>query len=429
MRILYLTQYFNLPDQAGGSRHYQFARAWAQAGHDVSILCGHVNYKTGAVVPTEPGKTYSVEHHPDGFKIYRLWVYHRFQKSFKKRLLYFASYAAHSAFLGSGFARPDVVFASSTPLTVGLPGLALARRFRVPFVFECRDLWPEAAVAAGVMKNPRFVRGAKNLANFLYRRADEIVTVTERMKDGILVYGVPEAKVTLVPNGVDDWMNPESFRDQNPLARFEGKRICLYVGAHGVWNYLGTIVEAAALLRDRTDIAFVFVGDGDHRPALEAMAKKEKLDQVHFLGALPKDQAFAAMVHADLGLITSSGTAHYQQILPNKTFDYPAAELPMVIAAAPGEMADFIRDSGGGWLCPPEDPRALADTIVSALDRPDEERRAAARAGRAFVLEHYYRPRLAERLLGVFERAIDRRQGTKRRREAKVGSISGRINE
>ncbi len=411
MKILYLTQYFNLPDQAGGSRHYQFARAWARAGHDVTILCGHVNYKTGEVVPTERGKSYSIEEHPDGFKICRLWVYHRFQRSFRKRLLYFATYAAHAALLGASFPRPDVVFASSTPLTVGLPGLALARRFRVPFVFECRDLWPEAAVAAGVMKNPRFIRGATRLARYLYRHADRIVTVTRRMKDGILVHGVADEKVTLVPNGVDDWMDPDHFRDRNPLAAFKGKKVCLYVGAHGVWNYLGTIVEAAELLRARKDIAWVFIGDGDHKKVLHARATELGLENVHFLPAMPKDDAFAAMVHANLGLITSSGTAHYQQILPNKIFDYPAAELPMVVAAAAGEMADMIEQSGGGWICPPEDPRALADTIERALALPAEERRRVAQAGRRFVLAEYYRPRLAQRVLDVFADAMRARGG------------------
>lgn len=420
MRILYLTQYFNLPDQAGGSRHYQFARAWAAAGHDVTILCGHVNYKTGQVVPTERGKSYSVEEHPDGFRIVRLWVYHKFQRSFRKRLLYFASYAAHAALLGSGLPKPDVVFASSTPLTVGLPGLALARRFRVPFVFECRDLWPEAAVAAGVMKNARFIRAAKNLANFLYHRADRIVTVTRRMKEGILVYGVPSDKVTLVPNGVDDWMDPDRFADRNPLARFAGQKICLYVGAHGVWNYLGTMIEAAQLLRDRADVSFVFIGDGDQRALLEARARELGLARVHFLGALPKDEAFAAMVHADLGLITSSGTAHYEQILPNKIFDYPAARLPMVVAAAQGEMADLLDRSGAGWLCPPEDGAALAATITKALALPAEERARVAAAGRRFVLAEFYRPTLATRVLEVFAAAIGARRRGRRPPELRL---------
>lgn len=410
MRILYLTQYFNLPGEAGGSRHFQHAKRWAHLGHDVSILCGNVNYKTGETAPLDPGRTYRLDQHREGFRIYRIWAFSRFQGSFKKRLLYFASYAAHASLVGSGLKRPDVVFASSTPLTVGLPGEVLARRFRVPFVFECRDLWPEAAVAAGVMKPGPWVDRARSLSRHLYRAADHLVTVTARMKDGILAHGIPDGKVTLVPNGVDDWMEPKAFQERNPLREFRDKFVCLYVGAHGVWNYLGEIVDAAECLRDDPRFAFVFIGDGDHRPVLQEAVRSKRLGNVHFLGPKPKEEAFAAMVHAGAGLITSSRTPHYQQILPNKIFDYLAAELPTITSAAPGEMVDMMERSGGGWHCLPGEPQSLARLIERAAALTPEERRAMGTRGRAFVLENYWRPALADRLLGVFEQTIRERR-------------------
>lgn len=407
MRILYLTQYFNSPGEPGASRHFQHARLWARAGHDVRILTGNVNYKTGATAPLDPGKSYRLEQHPDGFRVYRIWAYSRFKGSFKKRLLYFASYAAHAAILGSGLDRPDVVLASSTPLTVGLPGEFLARRFRVPFVFECRDIWPEAAVEAGVMTNPAWARRARSLANHLYHAADHMVTVTGRMKTQIATYGIPESEISVVPNGVDDWMIPESFRSRNPLARFAGKFVCLYVGAHGIWNFLDQIVDAAVLLRDDPRLVFVFVGDGDHRAALERKALAHGLTNLHFLGAWPKEEAYAAMVHAQIGLITSTRTPAYLQILPNKIFDYLAAGLPAVTAAMEGgEMADVMQGSKGGWLCAPDDARSLADAIRTAADTTSDARRAMGEAGRAYVREHFWRPDLAARLLGTMESLV-----------------------
>lgn len=403
MKILYLTQYFNLPDEAGASRHYQCARAWAELGHDVTVLTGNVNYKTGNAAPNDLHRSYSVQDHPEGFRVYRLWVYRNFQGSFRKRLLFFGSYAAHASLVGALREKPDIVFASSTPLSIGLPGWALARRFRVPFVFELRDLWPEAAVAAGVMKSPTWIERTRRLSDFLYRKADHLLAVTEGIRDGILGYGVPPGKVTLVPNGVDHWMNPEDFAERNPLAEFRDRFVCLYVGAHGIWNDLGTLVAGAEAVRDDPRFLFVFIGDGDDRPRLEERVRNAGLENVRFLGALPKDDAFAAICHADVALISASGHEHNRQTLPNKIFDYMAGAVPVLVAAGEGEMDKLLRVSGGGWRTPPEDGPSLGARLREVADLPGTERNRVGRLGRAYVLDHYYRPRLAEQVLGIFQ--------------------------
>lgn len=411
MRILYLTQYFNLPDQAGSSRHYQFARAWAEAGHEVELLTGNVNYKTGLSLPCDPGRSYSIEDHPEGFRIRRLWCFSRFRGSFRKRLLFFGTFAANAAGVGAFVRRPDLVFASSTPLTVGVPGSLLAKRFGVPFVFELRDLWPEAAVAAGVIRSPAWEARTRRLATALYKRSDHLIAVTEGIRDGILSYGTPPEKVTLVPNGVDHWMEPERFRETNPLRQFRNRFVCLYVGAHGIWNDLGTLLDAAQELRDDPSIVFVFVGDGDHRPVLEERAKQASLSNVHFLGALPKQEAFAAVCHADLGLIAASAHEHNRQTLPNKIFDYMAASIPVVVAAGEGEMAELLRRSGGGRLTPPGDGRALASEIRRIRDIPATERAAMGARGRFYVREHFWRPRQAAQVLEVFSDLVRTTRG------------------
>lgn len=402
MKILYLTQYFNFPDEPGASRHYQSARAWAAQGHEVSVLTGNVNYKSGETFPSDRFHTFSTFDHPDGFRLRRLWTYSRFRGSFRKRLLFFGSFAAHASMVGSWMGRPDIVFASSTPLTVGVPGWFLARRFGCPFVFELRDLWPEAAVAAGVMTHPGWVDRAQRLARFLYRRSDHLIAVTEGIEAGLLAHGVPEARVTLIPNGVDHWMRPEDFADQNPLTRFGDRFVCVYVGAHGVWNDLGTLLAAARELADDPRFCFVFIGDGDDRPRLEATARRWGLHNTHFLGALPKEQAFAAMVHADVGLISASGHEHNRQTLPNKIFDYMAAEIPVLVAAGEGEMAELLARSGGGWMSPPEDGAGLAANLRRCHDLAEDERRAMGTRGRAYVMAHYSRPQLAAKATAVF---------------------------
>ncbi len=404
MRILVLVQYFNLPGEPGGSRAYQFARRWRARGHEVTILTGNVNYKTGRSIRPAFGRSYRAESLPDGVRVLRLWTYERFQGSFRKRLLFFASYALNAAFVGTFLKRPDVVFASSTPITVGLPGWWLSRRFRVPFVFELRDLWPEAAVAAGVLRDPGWIRRIQSLARFLYRKADHLVAVTRGIRDGIIAHGTPPEKISLLPNGVDDWMVAERFRAPQVSPRDPGGLRCLYVGAHGLWNNLETLLAAARALRKDRRVEFVFIGDGDRKGALRDQARREGLDNVRFLDAQPKEEAFASMVRADLGLIAASDHPHNRQTLPNKIFDYLAAELPVLIAAGEGEMRELLEISGGGWSVPPEDGEALAAAIILALELGEERRRAVGRSGQKYVLEHYARTLLADEALQIFSR-------------------------
>ena len=404
MKILALVQYFDLPHEAGGSRAYQFARRWAARGHEVVVLAGNVNYKTGRVYPCAPFRGYSVEDRPDGFRVIRLWTYAHFRGSFRKRLWFFISYALHAAWLGLGQRKCDLVFASSTPLTVGLPGYWLSRRFRVPFVFELRDLWPEAAVAAGVMNNPRWIARTRALSRFLYTKADHLIAVTRGIKEGIQAYGIPANKVSLIPNGVDDWMEQATPPGDRVIPDSAGRFVCLYVGAHGLWNNLETLLAAARELRGDPRVLFVFIGDGDRREALSAEARTAGLDQVRFLGAWPKEKAFSAMLQADLGLIAASDHPHNRQTLPNKIFDYMAAGLPVLIAAGEGEMAELLRESGGGWTSPPEDGPALAAAILRALELGREGRAAVGEAGRRHVLSHYSRTRLADEVLETFVR-------------------------
>lgn len=408
MNILYFVQYFNLPHEAGGSRAYQFAKAWAAAGHHVTVVTGAVNHKTLTVPARYRGRPYTSET-VDGFRVIRAWSYAGIRGSFKKRLVNFASYAATAGLAGL-FARPrpDVVYASSTPLTVGVPGLAAAVLRGAPFFFELRDLWPESAVVAGLLDGrSRATRAAFALARFLYRHAVRCVAVTRGIAAGLAAEGVPQDKLLFVPNGVDDWM----VEDLPPVARDPRVFRVVYVGAHGRWNGLGQILDAAALLRDRTDIRFEFVGDGDERARLADRAAHEGLSNVTFTGALPKREAWERLRGASVSVVATWAADFQKMVLANKIFDYMAAGRP-VAAAAHGEMAELVRAADCGVVTPPEDPQALADALRGLADARPEALDAMGARGREYILGHYQRRELAGRLLAAFEDARAGARGT-----------------
>jgi len=426
MRILYFVQYFNLPDEPGGSRAYQFARAWTRSGHFVTIVTGAVNHKTLEVAPRYRGRIVT-EERIDGIRVLRSWSYAGIRGSYRKRLLNFLSFALVASVVGTlRGGRADVVYASSTPLTVGIPGWIAAFFRRAPLFFEVRDLWPQSAVAAGVLRSAApLTRAASGLARFLYTRAARVVAVTRGIAAGVVAEGIPAEKVLFIPNGVDDWM-VDSGNSRGALpdpagaghAAQSGRTMgsghvpgsgdsgepgvfrLVYCGAHGVWNGLGQILDAAVLLREEP-IEFVFIGDGDERENLMARARREGLANMRFVGAIPKREAFERLRSASACIVVTWKHPFQKMVLANKIFDYLAAARPVVVAAE-GEMAELVREAACGVIAPPEEPDRLAEAIRQLVRMDAAEREALGRRGREHILRHYRRADLADALAERF---------------------------
>lgn len=420
MRILYFVQYFNLPDEPGGSRAYQQALAWTRAGHRVTVIAGNLNDKSRVVAEAFRGRMIA-EERVEGIRVLRVWVAPPKRGSHRTRYMNFLSYVA-TASVAAAFrgGRADLVYASSTPLTAGAPGWLHAATRRVPFVFEVRDLWPESAVVAGVLRRDApLTRMADRLARFLARRAALTVALTRGIAAGLRAQGVPEEKILFVPNGVDDWMAGSGvLEDAAPAApeardRFE----VIYCGAHGPWNGLDQVLDAAGLLARGAGrgsaIHFTFVGDGEDRERLMARARAENLATVRFEGALPKQEAFRRIRASSAAVVVTWNHPFQRMVLANKIFDYLAAARPVVVAAE-GEMADLVREAGAGLIVPPERPEALAAAIAELAAMNPAERLRLGENGRRHILRHYRREELALGLLAAFERLVP---GSAARRE------------
>ncbi|MDQ7088879.1 MAG: glycosyltransferase family 4 protein [Acidobacteriota bacterium] len=399
MRILYFVQYFNRPHEPGGSRAYQFARAWVREGHQVTVITGAVNHKTLAVPENYRGRLV-VREEVEGIRLLRVWSYAGIRGSFRKRLLNFLSYALTAALVGWVRGGPaDVIFASSTPLTVGLPGWFNALVRRRPWVFEVRDLWPQSAVVAGVLSGRALpVRLAAWLSRRFYRSAARIVAVTRGIVQGLVDEGVASEKILLVPNGVDDWMLEAA---ESPVEVEDSPLKVVYCGALGRMNSLPQILDAAAHLRNEP-VEIIFIGDGDERRQLEERVRREGLDGVHFVDALSKREAFERLRRAGALVVTTWDVDFQRMVLANKLFDYLAAGRPVIVAAA-GEMADLVEEARCGFVVPPEKPEALAEAMVRMAALDEGERRAMGAAGRRYILERYQRRDLAWKVLKSFE--------------------------
>ena len=395
MRICYLAQFFNRPDEAGAGRHYAFATEWAKAGHDVTVITGQQNYRTGANTSSTLRRRID---EVDGVRVVRTYVYSAYKGSFKKRYLNFGSFLASSVAAALREPKPDVVFASSPPLTVAMAGHAISRLRGVPLVADIRDLWPESAVALGVVAEGRFTRGAERIARGVYEHASRLVAVTGGIEEGLRAVGVPAERIVRITNGVDVGLY-EDTGDEDPLRGelgLEDKFLCIYVGGQGILHDVGTVVEAATHLRD-TNAHFLIIGQGDDRPRLEARVREESIENVTFLDPIPKSRVPGVIASADCAVYSLRDDPFFRGTFPNKNFDYLAAARPVVLAVE-GESADLVHKAGAGIVTPPGNGEAMAGGIRHMMNHPPDTRRRMGESGRAYVLENYRRVDLAARL-------------------------------
>jgi glycosyltransferase involved in cell wall biosynthesis len=398
VHILLIHQAFAALDEPGGTRHHELARYLASQGHQVTVIASPISYLTGK---SRSQKIRWCERQDDDERltILRTYTYPALHRSFAFRLLSFFSFMISSFSIGLGVKNVDLVWGTSPPIFQGFTAWILARLKRTPLLFEVRDLWPAFAVAVGVLKNPLLIRLSEWLESFLYRHANLVIVNSPGYIEHVKQHGAQ--RVELVQNGTDTAMfNPDLdgtiFRKTYSL---EDQFVALYAGAHGMSNDLGTVLGAARELLPRKEIKIVLLGDGKDKPALQAQAAHERLDNVSFLPPIPKLEMPHALAAADACIAILKPVEMYKTTFPNKVFDYMAAGRP-VILAIDGVIRQVIEEAGAGIPVPPGDPHALALAIQSLANEP-ELRRLMGQRGRAYVQAHFDRLKLASKLMDI----------------------------
>lgn len=403
MKILYFHQHFNTPKGTGGSRSYEMAKALIARGHDVTMICG-----TSAKANIElPGsfkkgiKTGVV----DGIPVVLLDLPYSNYDSFIKRSMIFLRYAWKCIGIALR-SEADLIFATSTPLTAGIPGIISKLLRRKPrFVFEVRDLWPELPREMGVIKNPVVLWAMGVLEYLSYRCADACVGLSPGIVEGIKKR-VPKKEVAMIPNSSDvDLFNPLNREKSSPYDHHLGRHfIAMFTGAHGIANGLDAVLDAARELQSlgRRDIEIFLLGDGREKPRLRQRVEGEGITNVVFLEPIPKVELcnFLPKVHAGL-MILDNVPAFYNGTSPNKFFDYIASGIP-VINNYPGWLASMIEAQKIGLAVVPGNPLKFADALCYLADNPDEAREMGVRA-RQFAETEFNRQKLASKLCTFLE--------------------------
>ena len=400
MRILILTQYFTPEVGATSTRVHSFAAGLAERGHHVDVVCEIPNHPQGVVRDGYRGRPVRRQR-LDGFHGHWVWVRTRPEKTRRDRLLFYGSYLASATAWGSLLPRPDIVLASSPPLPVALAGALLARRHRVPFVMDVRDLWPAAAVAVGELGDPRALRVAERLERFLYREAAAITTVTEPFVSHIARVAGDPAKVALIPNGTTRfWLDAAAREpDRGALGLPGDEFVWTYAGNVGLAQGLDSAIEAAGMLGP--GFRLVILGDGAQRSALERQAAEVANGNVEFRGQVPEDRAADVLRASDALFVSLAPDPVLHSFVPSKLFDFCAVGRP-VIVAADGEPHRMAAESGAARPVAAGDPHSLA-VAVRDLERSPDDRIRFAHNGRCFASQ-----RLRESQFDRLERVVER---------------------
>ncbi len=400
MRILYVSQYFVSADQAGGVRHYQHTRALARAGHHVSVVTTYVTHKERTVPEEYRGRKVVRETDADGIEVWRTYSTPGYGRDLRSRVASYGTFAWWSAVAGARAPRPDVILASSPSLPSAAAAATLAKAKRVPFVLEVRDLWPDSAIEMGLVRDAKTIAVARRMERYCYRAAARIIALTEGIRDGMIALGVDPGKIELITNGVDLDIGADVTPAAAPVP--DDAVVAMYVGAHGTYSSLGTLLDAAELLRDTPRARIVLVGSGDQKAGLVADAERRGLDNVVFIDPVPKREVPSWLARADICILPYQDRELFAGALPNKIFDYLGAARPIIASAPEGEVTAVVRAADCGLCTPPEDGAALAQAIRELADDPDR-RRAMGERGREHALAHYDRRALAQRFVATVE--------------------------
>ncbi len=400
MNIWIFNHYAISPDMPGGTRHYDLSKELSNRGYNVTIFPSSFHYSLHKEMKFLTDEWWKAEN-IGGVNFVWIKTFPH-EKNNWRRIINMISYMLRSYRIGRqlpelhmGISPPDVVIGSSPHLLAALSAYFLARRFKVKFIMEVRDLWPQTLIDMEIFgaKHP-FVQVSALLEKYLYRRAFHIIVLPPKASDYITKLGINPQKIFWIPNGVDllRFAHVEGSREDNVFK-------VIYSGAHGPSNGLDILLKAAKIIQDRGygDITFSLIGSGSEKPKLVKIKEEMFLNNVEFCNPIPKEEIPKMLIEGDALLhIEFEFSCSKYGGSPNKLFDYMAAGKPIIYAS--NFVKDMLDSIGCGLYVPPGDAQALADAIVRLYKTSPEERNEIGKKGKEYIMHHHNISVLTERL-------------------------------
>jgi colanic acid biosynthesis glycosyl transferase WcaI len=406
MRIGIVCQYFPPEVAPIGVMVSELAQDLTVVGHEVTIFTGFPNHPRGEVFTGYHCQLRGqAERLMDGVTVRRNWLYITSSKSFFPRVLNYASFAL-STLVSTIYRRQDVYLIISPPLSnffIGVLLRLLGRRY----VLNVQDIYPDAAVAAGVLRNPLLIDILKRIERIAYRMADTITVISKGFRSNLIAKEVPDDKLMIISN----WINLDEIQPQPKINSFSvshgihDRFVVLYSGTIGLVSGAEIMTEVAHLLKDEAAIALMIVGEGIVKLRLQDEAKARKLNNIWFLPFQPRELLPELLSSASVGIVTLK-PGHGGNSVPSKILGYLAAGRPVIASVDPAsDTWAFVEEADCGICVPPGDEPALADAILQMSRNPELCRRLGQN-GRTFLEKNLSRTAVTK----LYEAALCRQR-------------------
>lgn len=421
MNIVFITHIFYPEMGAPAARVFETAKAWVDAGHKVTVVTCFPNHPTGVIPEQYKGLIFK-EEEIDRIRVLRNFVYATPNEGFFARIIGHLSFMFSSVFLSlHKIKKPDVIIVTSPPYFSIFSAYFISLVKQVPFVLDVRDLWPEAVVKLGVLKNKAIISILEFFELFFYRKAAKVVVVTKSFKDTLISRGINGDKIEVITNGVDHKFftlpSNEELEKLRDAYNLKNKFVVLYAGTHGMSHALEKIIDAANILRSNENITFMFVGEGAEKKKIIEHAKKLGINNVQFLSGQPKELMPKIYGLADVCLVSLKNIELFQKSVPSKIFEIMACNKP-IVAGLKGETKDILLEAGCSLVVEPENPQEITKAILTLVNDKDFKNNLASN-GRQFVLRYYTRKSLAQKYENVLNEVLKKQADSSNIRKIK----------
>jgi len=361
MKILYIHQYFLTPQEPGGTRSYWVAQELIKNGHQVTMLTSSTKFQ-------EEIKNVNI----DGINVIYIKEDYDQNMSVARRLKAFVNFMYKASRIGVQQKNIDLVIATSTPLTIGVPALVIKWLKKTPYVFEVRDLWPEVPIQMGAFKNPLIINLLRWFEKTIYRNAEHVIALSPGMQDGVIKY-VAKEKTSMIPNmaKMDEfWPREKNYELMRVLGLKNDSFKIIHFGSLGLANGAHTIIESAKLMKDVEDVEFLFVGGGSTEKDLICEVDKHQLTNVKFLGKFPMKEVSEIVNFCDVSIVSFLDLPILYTNSPNKLFDSLSAGKPIIVNSA-GWTKDMVEQHNCGYYVNPIHPEELVEKLLFLKKHPE----------------------------------------------------------
>jgi len=397
MNIWILNHHAVTPAMSGGTRHYDFAKELVKRGHKVTIIASSFHYSKLKDMREYEKEDYLIED-IDGIKFIWFKTPPYFNNGVK-RVINMLSYTkkAISLLPKLNNYKPDIIIGSSVHLFAVYAAMRLSKRYKIPFIMEVRDLWPQTLIDMGMSKYHPFIILLSSLEKYLYKKSDKIITLLPKANQYIEKLGVDSEKIVWISNGTN---LAGSLSDKTNILLNSSKFNVLYTGTHGFANSLDLLIDVADILKSEKSIFFTLVGDGALKDKLQKKVDKLKLKNIEFISSVPKKEVFDYLLCADLLYVGLKDLPLYRYGMSmNKIFDYMAAKKPILFVS--NLKDNIIKKAEAGTVIELEDAFVVAKNIKEYSKMSKSERNIVGENGYNYLLEHYTISVLTDKLENI----------------------------